>query len=135
MRVVLDTNVLVAAVLTRATCRQVVATVADQHIGVISQFIVDEFERALEKMGRRALPDAARIRILVSNQFEVLNPTDLPETVCRDPDDDRVLATAVTGQADYIVTGDADLLILDRYGEIEILSPRAFLDRQGESTA
>ena len=56
-----------------------------------------------------------------------VRPLDAP--VCRDPDDDWVLATALAGQADAIVTGDADLLVLDVFQGIAILSPRQFIER------
>lgn len=48
--------------------------------------------------------------------------------VCRDPDDDHVLAAAVAASAASIVTGDRDLLDLGRYGPIRILTARQFLD-------
>lgn len=48
--------------------------------------------------------------------------------VCRDPDDEVVLAAAVEGRADRIVTGDKDLLVLGEYEGIPIITPRAFLD-------
>jgi predicted nucleic acid-binding protein len=54
--------------------------------------------------------------------------------VCRDRDDDKVLETAVAGQADIILTGDRDLLILGEHNGIRILSPRQFvelMDRRG----
>jgi len=51
--------------------------------------------------------------------------------VCRDPADDAVLAAAVEGRADAIVTGDADLLDLHEYQGIAIITPRAFLDLIG----
>jgi len=51
------------------------------------------------------------------------------QPACRDPDDDWVLATAVAGEAEVIVTGDGDLLDLRSYRGIAILSPRAFLER------
>ena len=58
---------------------------------------------------------------------EFVEPEPLDERVCRDEDDDVVLATALTGKADVIVTGDEDLLVLKRFRGIEILSPRPFL--------
>jgi predicted nucleic acid-binding protein len=47
-------------------------------------------------------------------------------TVCRDPDDDVVLATALVGKAQVIVTGDKDLIILKSYQEIPIIRPTDF---------
>ena len=44
--------------------------------------------------------------------------------VCRDPDDDRILACASEAHAEYIVTGDEDLLVLKRYSAIRIVKPR-----------
>ena len=46
--------------------------------------------------------------------------------VCRDSDDDHILACAIEGHADYVVTGDQDLLSLERYREIPIIDPAAF---------
>jgi uncharacterized protein len=54
----------------------------------------------------------------------------LPVSACRDPKDDKFLALAVTGQADFILSGDQDLLILHPFQAVEILSPRQYLDRQ-----
>jgi uncharacterized protein len=51
--------------------------------------------------------------------------------VCRDPKDDFILECAATGKADVIVTGDNDLLSLDPYGPIRILTPRQYLDDAG----
>jgi predicted nucleic acid-binding protein len=50
---------------------------------------------------------------------------------CRDPDDNRVLECAVEGHAQYIVTGDRDLLKMEKFRGCEILSPADFLLRKG----
>ena len=57
----------------------------------------------------------------------------LPEIgpVCRDPNDDHVIATALALNADVIVTGDKDLLTLSQYRSIRILTARAFLAELG----
>jgi len=52
----------------------------------------------------------------------------LPEPVCSDPDDDKVLACAIAGSARYVVTGDKQLLKVSRYGNVEIVNPRRFLE-------
>ena len=57
----------------------------------------------------------------------------LERQVCRDPDDDNILAASVTGDCDCIITGDKDLLVLKRYEGVDIFSPRDFLTNE-EST-
>jgi uncharacterized protein len=57
-----------------------------------------------------------------------VRPKALPHPVSRDRDDDRVLASAVAGQADIILTGDDGLLVLGEYKGIRILSPRQFVE-------
>jgi uncharacterized protein len=49
--------------------------------------------------------------------------------ICRDPKDDFILECAITGNADVIVTGDKDLLSLETYGSVGILTPRQYLNR------
>jgi predicted nucleic acid-binding protein len=58
--------------------------------------------------------------------MRVVVPIPLESNVCRDSDDDMVLATALTGKAVSIITGDKDLLGLKKFGEIDILFPSEF---------
>lgn len=59
---------------------------------------------------------------------EIVRVTVGVEGVCRDKDDDMLLAAALSAQADYIVSGDRDLQVLEQYQDVRILSPRAFAD-------
>jgi predicted nucleic acid-binding protein len=60
---------------------------------------------------------------------ECVVPAALEVPVSRDPDDDQILAAAVSGDADLIVTGDEDLLVLGHYRQIPIVSARDALSR------
>jgi predicted nucleic acid-binding protein len=51
------------------------------------------------------------------------------EGVCRDPHDDKFLAAAINGGATFLVTGDRDLLVLERFQDVEIITPQEFLGR------
>ena len=58
----------------------------------------------------------------------VIKPSRLPKPVCRDADDDEVLATALAAKAEIILTGDKDLLVLKGFQGIKIFSPRQFVE-------
>jgi len=57
----------------------------------------------------------------------LVDPAPLPAPVCRDADD-LVLASAVSAGADRVVTGDQDLLVLQQYAGVRVVSPRQFLE-------
>lgn len=59
---------------------------------------------------------------------ELIEPAPLPQPVCRDPDDDAVLALALAARADLIVSGDQDLLVLQRFEGIPIVTAAQALE-------
>jgi putative PIN family toxin of toxin-antitoxin system len=127
MRLVLDTNVLIAALVADGLCRDLVRRRARAHTQITSpQLLAELTDKLLHKFGVQAneVPWLAAYQ----ERAEIVRPDALPEAVCRDPDDDWVLATAIAGEAEAIVTGDADLLDLNEYQGIRILSPRAFAE-------
>ena len=77
---------------------------------------------------------ASREQMLVQVRMlaEVIDPPPLAQPVCRDPDDDAVLALARAAQADVIVSGDDDLLSLTSFESIPILNPAQALARVGD---
>lgn len=73
-------------------------------------------------------------RALYKQHAAWCEPAKLPEAVCRDRDADWVLAAALAGEAEAMVTGDADLLTLGAHSGVAMISPRQFLGRQSPST-
>jgi putative PIN family toxin of toxin-antitoxin system len=124
---VLDTNVLLAAVLADGLCRDLVSKRIRAHELLTSQALLDELAEQLRK---RFKADPHKVPLLTAyrERATLVSALPLPKPVCRDPDDDWVLATAVAGRAEVIVTGDQDLLVLGRHAGIDILSPRRFLE-------
>ncbi|HYR06942.1 MAG TPA: putative toxin-antitoxin system toxin component, PIN family [Longimicrobium sp.] len=122
----LDTNVLIAAFVSRGLCAQLLEHCVEAHEIVTSAGLLDEYQEKLVRKFRLT-PDAASSNAaLLRSVMEVVDPPPLAIPVCRDPDDDLVLATALAGRCACIVTGDKDLLVLGSYGAIQIKSPGDF---------
>jgi uncharacterized protein len=130
-RCVFDTNVLVSALLfDNSTPAK--AVFAALHAGeiIVSADVVAELNDVLgrEKF-RRYVTEEERERFLRSLLREVgLIEIEQMIRACRDPKDDKFLELAVNGDADCIVSGDEDLLSLDPFRDIPILTPEKFLD-------
>jgi putative PIN family toxin of toxin-antitoxin system len=126
VRVVLDTNVLISGIVWAGRCEAVINHCSAEHTGVTSRELLDELERKLLGKFRFDVPEAEEVLDALFNRFRIVGVNPLPYPVSRDPDDDVVLATAVSGKCDLIITGDKDLLDLGTYQGIRILSPGAF---------
>lgn len=128
MTVVLDTNVIVAALVAKGLCHEVVVRALGSSTVVTSAAMIDELERTLSAkftLGPAATAFLEQLRLRV----HLIVPTPLAAPASRDADDDVVLATAVAANATVVVTGDLDLLVLRNYRGIEIVTPRDFLGR------
>ncbi len=129
MRVVLDTNVVLAAIFTRGVCEAVLDACLESHTIVLSEHILAEFARhAGGKFGAPA-PDVRAAVEYLRRQAEIVEPAPVPPESCSDSDDRPVLGTAIAGNAEALVTGVRELRSLRHAGRAPILSPREFLDR------
>lgn len=129
MRVLLDTNVLVSAVLFGGLPRRLLdAALQGRFVLVTGVELLDEFEDVLLDRFGFDRSAARLVRAEMDTIAELAQPRDLPP-VSRDPDDDLVLATADAGAAEVIVTGDKDLLVLEAHRGVPILTPRQFTER------
>lgn len=126
MRLVLDANVLIAAFVARGVCAELLEYCVREHEPVTSVAILEEVRRNLVAKIKVTVAQADQTVKLLRTRLDVVEPVALGAQVCRDPDDDVVLGTAVAGRCDAIVTGDKELLVLERYHVVEIVSPRAF---------
>ncbi len=128
MKAVFDTNVLIAAFLTEGICSGLLIRARKQAFNlVLCDDIIREFEGILIKKFKLTSTDISEISAIVSEAAsEILHNLDPIPNICRDPNDDMIIACAIDAAADYIVTGDEDLLILKRYKDIVIINPRNF---------
>jgi len=129
MKVVLDTNVLMAAFGTRGLCESVFELCLERHEIVLSEHIFRELQRHLCTKFRMTEAQAQGVVNFLRENATVVEPAEMPTSTCRDVDDLPVLGTCQTAGADCLVTGDADLLILSSCGPTKIMTPREFYER------
>ena len=126
MRVFFDTNVLLAALLTRGTCGLVLEHCWKHHDVFFSGLVLEEFRRkALGKLKAPPGEIGDRVRFFREYGNVVREPEEI-RTWCRDPQDDRILAAALSSRADGLVSGDKDLLALAPRFPVPIIAPGAF---------
>lgn len=134
MIAVLDTNVLISATLREGSVPwQALHAVLRRGTHLMSDTTVNGFHRVISRPRfDRFVSWSVRMEIfagvvLLSEGVDILTPV----VACRDPNDDMFLEVAVNGAADYLVSGDADLLALHPFRGVTILSPTDFLAAVG----
>jgi uncharacterized protein len=131
VRIVLDTNVFVSGVFFTGPPYQILSA---WHEGVvtlvISPEILAEYQRVTEAlMEQFPSINADAILALLRIHADVVLAKELPNSVSEDPDDDKFLACAVASQTRVVVSGDKHLLRVSGYRDIEVVKPRAFVER------
>ena len=126
IRALYDTNVIVSGILSKGTPRSLMDAAIRGDVDLVSSpHLLRELEELLARKFGFSEASAATIRQEMEQLAEVVVPEQVPR-VCRDPDDDQVLAMGLAGGVGYIVTGDGDLLVLDSFEGIQIVQPAAF---------
>ena len=102
------------------------------HEIVLSRYILDEFQGVLSGKCGFSKADVQAATCLLHSRATIVMPKPLSKSVCRDPDDDNIIALALAAGCHCIVAGDKDLLTLRKIEMAAILSPDSF--RHFEST-
>ena len=130
LRVVLDTNVLVSALILKGRLSKLVELWQMGRITpVVSRETFDELRRVLE-YPKFSLPKDEIETILrqdILPFFEVVEEVVSAAGVCRDPDDDKFLACAASAKVAFLVSGDKDLCSLRKFGSVQIVTPEQLL--------
>jgi putative PIN family toxin of toxin-antitoxin system len=130
MRCVFDTNVLVSALLfQRSVPAQAVFAGLDAGEILLSETLVNEIDEILQRTKFEPYVSAEQREEFLIALVQSGTLVEITETItaCRDPKDNHILELAVSGRAQVVVTGDSDLLVLNPFQDIQILTPRDFL--------
>ena len=128
MTVVLDTNVLVAALVTSGLCHELLHRTIRLRVLATSEPLLRELEETM-RAKFTITPPVSAFLVAFRGSVRLVQPAALAGPVCRDPDDDVVLGTAVAAGAQFVATGDQDLLVLKSYQRIAIVAPRTLLEK------
>ncbi|MFQ6116592.1 MAG: putative toxin-antitoxin system toxin component, PIN family [bacterium] len=126
MRVFLDTNVLVSAVATRGLCADVLREILVSHQLVVSAPLIAELKNVLHsKIGISQEIISDFVEVLTQDSI-LSKKTKLTNIDINDKDDIIILSTALNGKAELFVTGDKELLELEKIQSMRVISPRKF---------
>jgi putative PIN family toxin of toxin-antitoxin system len=129
VRVAFDTNVLVSAVATRGLCADIFNLVLAEHQLVVGETVLAEVRRVLKQKMRVTDEVIAEFEALLRAEASVVAKAKTISIPVRDKSDMPVLAEAISGKAEVLVTGDRDLLEVTAKVPLDILSPRGLWER------
>ncbi len=135
MRTVIDTNVLLSGLLWHGAPHALLEQVRSGTLTLVtSPALLAELERVIRRAKFEVIltrSNTSRDQALAELRqwAELIEPPPLPQPVCRDPDDDAVLALALAANAALIVSGDNDLLVLGSYAGTPIVDAAQALQR------
>ncbi len=128
MRVVLDTNIYISAILFGGNCEEILRIAGSGSFElIISKSIILELRGILEKKFMWSKKQVSETISHIKNITTEIKPGIKVKIIRKDPSDNKILECAVSAMARYIVTGDKHLLDIKKYKEISILKPADFL--------
>ena len=128
MKIVFGSNVILSALITQGLSSRVLDICIDKHVLFVSPWIIDEVIKKLNVKLKIPSAEIERVRSFIHTLFINVNPKGALPSICRDKDDNNILLLAQDVDADVIITGDKDLLILKKYLDVHIISPRQFIE-------
>ena len=128
MKIVLDSNVIIAAFAARGLCNALVESCIGNHDIILCEEILSEIANNLKRKIR--LPDDVihQILLLLRSHSTLVTPQKVDIKACRDKKDLMVLSSAIAGKVQYVITGDKDLLSVGKFEGVKIVDPRTFWD-------
>lgn len=135
MRIVIDSNVWISALVFGGKPRQVFELIVANGLTIVaSEEIFTEVWRILNAKFDAFMDDFESFQAILRPYIITVKLGGVKVSASRDEDDDRILETAIIGDASYIITGDKDLLVLSKYGSSDIITPTKFLSLRSTLT-
>jgi putative PIN family toxin of toxin-antitoxin system len=126
VKIVLDSNVIIAAFAARGLCNALFESCLGNHDIILCEEILSEIANNLKRKIR--LPDDVihQILLLLKSHATLVTPQKVNIKACRDKKDLMALGSAIAGKVQYIISGDKNLLSIGKFKDIKIVDPRTF---------
>lgn len=141
MRIVLDTNIVVSALVWGGTPYRLLQAAVDGEIELVtSPALLDELRDVLSRshLVPRLAAKQSSVTLAIDFYSQLalhVSPLAIPRVVPADPDDDHVIACAIAANAALVVSGDADLLAIGKHQHVEIVNAAEAVRRINSTTA
>lgn len=131
MILVLDTNILISAIVFGGKPRTIFKsiTIDKLAVGVTSKILLTELIDVLKTKFGYSPKELIKIKKIISKNFLIIEPKNIPKIISEDPFDNQVLAIANSASVDFIISGDNHLLKIKKYEKTPIITPHRFLDK------
>lgn len=126
MRILVDTNVIVSGLISRGACFEILEDLVYSHTPVITPYILTECQEVLLQKFHLSTATVKTLLSVLDRHFTKGRSSNALFKICRDPADDQIFADALINQVEFILSGDKDLLSMERYEGIRIVAPKDY---------
>ena len=126
MRILVDTNVIVSGLIAKGACFEILEDLVYSHTPILTPYVLAESHKVLLQTFHLSKPTVKQMLNVIERYFKKGESSPCLLKVCRDPDDDQILADALMNKVDVILSGDKDLLVVERYEGIKIIGPKDY---------
>jgi len=126
MRILVDTNVIVSGLIAKGACFEILEDMVYSHTPIVTPFILSECQEVLLQKFHLSKPAVGKLLNVIKVYFKKGENSTRLINVCRDSDDNQILADALINKVDVIFSGDIDLLVLEKYEGIRIIASKDY---------
>jgi uncharacterized protein len=126
MRILVDTNVIVSGLIAKGACFEILEDLVYSHTPLFTPYILTECKKVLSQKFSLSQSTVKSLLNVIERHFKKGDHSNKLLEICRDQNDNQILADALHNKAEIILSGDKDLLCIEAYEGIKIISPKEY---------